>query len=140
MVSRLARTSSPRSAGTRTKAAGNPTTVEEYLSAVPVDQREALERLRRMIRAAAPTATEVFRYRMPVFEHQGLLVGLAAQKSHLSFYVMSPSVLESHAADLSGFDVGKGCIRFQASRPIPDSLVKMVVRDRVAENEDRGSA
>ncbi len=116
---------------------GLPTTVEEYLAGVSPAERAALQDLRATIRAAAPAAEEEIRYKMPRFTYRGLLVGLAARKGHLGFYVMSPSVLEGHADELRGIDVGKGCVRFSPTQPLPSALVRTLVKARVAENEAR---
>jgi uncharacterized protein YdhG (YjbR/CyaY superfamily) len=42
-----------------------PTSVEEYLAALPEKSRGTLEKLRKTIRAAAPGATEAIAYQMP---------------------------------------------------------------------------
>ena len=48
-----------------------PITVDEYIAAAPPGARLALERLRELIKAAAPGSSEVIRYRMPVIRHEG---------------------------------------------------------------------
>jgi uncharacterized protein YdhG (YjbR/CyaY superfamily) len=114
-----------------------PETVERYLAGVPAPERAALEGLRKAIRAAAPEALEQIRYEMPTYEQRGGLVGFAAFQGHLGFYVMSPSVVAKFATELASFDVGKGCIRFQADRPLPPRLVARIVRARREENAQR---
>jgi uncharacterized protein YdhG (YjbR/CyaY superfamily) len=64
--------------------------VEEYLVALPADERAALEDLGETIRAAAPMATEGISYAAPAFKHRGPLVSYAAFKDHCSFFPMSP--------------------------------------------------
>lgn len=60
-----------------------PTSVEEYLSALPEESRTAPENLRKTIKAAAPEATETIAYAMPAFRDRGrLLVSYAAFKNH----------------------------------------------------------
>jgi uncharacterized protein YdhG (YjbR/CyaY superfamily) len=39
-----------------------PTSVDDYLAALPAESRAALEKLRKTIRAAAPEATETISY------------------------------------------------------------------------------
>ena len=113
-----------------------PSTFEQYLEPVPGDTRAALERLRRIIRAAAPGAEEVISYRIPVFRYRGRpLVGLAAFEGHCSFYLMSPSVMEAHRGDLEGRDTSKGTIRFAADKPLPAALVRKLVKARIRETE-----
>jgi uncharacterized protein YdhG (YjbR/CyaY superfamily) len=113
--------------------------IDDYLAALPGDVQAALERLRRIVRQAAPKATEVISYRIPAFRHHGLLVGFAATPNHCTFHVMSTGVMRAHAADLAGYAVGKGSIRFVPDEPLPAALVKKLVKARVAENEQRAA-
>jgi len=113
--------------------------VEEYLAALPDDQRVVLERLRESIRAAAPMATEKISYGMPAFHHRGNLVYYAAFKTHCSFFPGSKKVVADHADELAGYELSKGTIRFTVDRPLAASLVKAMVKERVAENESKRS-
>jgi uncharacterized protein YdhG (YjbR/CyaY superfamily) len=110
--------------------------VEEFLAAVPEPQRSALEDLRKVIRSAAPGATELINYGVPMFRLDGRnLVSFAAAKDHCSFYVQSPAVVEAHAAELKGFKTTKGSVSFTPGKPIPPALVTKLVEARIAENE-----
>jgi uncharacterized protein YdhG (YjbR/CyaY superfamily) len=114
-------------------------TVDEFLAAVPEPQRAALEDLRGVIRAAAPGATEVINYGVPMLKLNGKnLVSFAAGKDHCSFYVQSPALMEAHAADLKGFKTSKGTVQFTPDKPIPPDLVTKLVMARIAENEKAG--
>jgi uncharacterized protein YdhG (YjbR/CyaY superfamily) len=109
--------------------------VAEFLARVPEPQRAALEDLRAVIRAAAPEATEVINYGVPMFKLNGKnLVSFAAAKDHCSFYVQSPAVMDAHAAELMGFKTSKGTVQFTPDKPIPPDLVKKLVKARIAEN------
>jgi uncharacterized protein YdhG (YjbR/CyaY superfamily) len=111
--------------------------VDEFLAKVPEPQRAALEDLRRVIRAAAPGATELINYGVPMFRLNGKnLVSFAAGKDHCSLYVQSPAVMEAHAADLQGFKTSKGTVQFTPDRAIPAGLVTKLVQARLAENEE----
>ncbi len=121
------------------KGSGPAESVDDYLAAVPEDARFALGKLRRTIKSAAPRATEVISYRIPAYKHHGLLVGFAASEHHCTFHVMSTAVMRAHAAELRGYPVGKGSIRFPADRPLPAALVTQLVKARIAENEKRAN-
>lgn len=109
--------------------------VAAYLAPLRPDFRAALERLRKAIFAAAPRATEKISYRIPTFAHDGRpLVGMAAFTNHCSFFVMSPAVIEAHAAELAPWATATGTVRFDADAPLPLTLIKKLVKARLAEN------
>lgn len=108
-------------------------TIDQYLAGLPADQRAALERLRSLIRAAAPDVTEAISYGRPAFRLGGrYFVGFGAAKAHCSFYVGRAPVLEE-AAGLAGFRLWKGTISFRPDRPLPAELVRKLVGVRLAE-------
>lgn len=113
-------------------------TVDDYLAAVRPDARAGLMKLRKAIKAAAPEATEGISYQVPMFKQDGHpLVSYGAATAHCAFYVQSPGVMRAYAADLKGYDVGKGSIQFPPNRPLPIALVTKLVKARLAENEKR---
>ena len=115
-----------------------PTSVEDYLAALPEESRAALEKLRKTIKAAAPEATETISYQMPAFKDHGrLLVSYAAFKDHCSLFPMSMKVIEAHREELKPYFAGKGTIRFHADKPLPAALVKKLVKARIEENAAR---
>jgi uncharacterized protein YdhG (YjbR/CyaY superfamily) len=119
---------------TRTKAR----TIDEYLAVLSSDKRAALERLRKTIRAAAPRAEECISYQLPAFRLDGrMLVWFGAATNHCSFY--PGAVVEDYREDLEGFATSKGTIRFQPDHPLPATLVRKLVRARIAQNTAKGS-
>ena len=119
------------------KARTTARTIDEYLAPLGADQRAALEKLRRTIRAAAPEAEECISYQLAAFRYKGMLVAFGATASHCAFYLMSSTTLEDYADELEGFDTSKGTIRFPANKPMPAALVRKLVKARIAENEGR---
>lgn len=114
-----------------------PVSVDAYLAALPPGDRVALEHLRALIRAAAPEAAEKIAYGLPVFVDHGHLVGFGAAQKHLSFFPMDGGTVERFRAELAGFSLSKGTIRFTAADPIPDGLVTRIVMARLADNRKR---
>jgi uncharacterized protein YdhG (YjbR/CyaY superfamily) len=115
-----------------------PTSVEEYLAALPEEPRAALAALRQTIRAAAPEATETIAYEMPAFrDHGRFLVSYGAYKDHCSLFPASGAVMEAHGEALTPYFSGKGTLRFHADRPIPAELVTKIVKTRLEENAEQ---
>jgi uncharacterized protein YdhG (YjbR/CyaY superfamily) len=117
---------------------GPATTVDQYLTALPKDQRDALAKLRTLIKKSAPGATEGISYRVPVFKLDGKpLVGFGAAAAHCTFYVMSTSTaMRARLAALKGYKLGGGSIQFAADKPLPAALVTALVKARIAENQN----
>ena len=115
--------------------AAKPKTIDEYLAALSDDQRAALEKLRKTIRAAAPKAEECINYGLAAFRLDGKnLLGFGATAKHCAFYLMSGSTVEAHQDELADYDTSKGTIRFPADKPLPAALVRKLVKARIAEN------
>jgi uncharacterized protein YdhG (YjbR/CyaY superfamily) len=110
--------------------------VDEYLAGVPKEARATLEKLRQTIRAAAPMASEVISYQMPMYKHHGMVVGFAAFKNHCSLFP-GAAVMDAHKEELSRYDTSKGTIRFPAGKPLHVALVRKLVKARIKENEAR---
>ena len=110
--------------------------VDEYLARVPNEARVTLEKLRQTIKAAAPMASEVISYQMPMYKHHGMVIGFAAFKNHCSIFP-GAAVMDAHREELERYDTSKGTIRFPASKPLPAALVRKLVKTRIAENEAR---
>lgn len=118
---------------------GKFTGIEEYLAALPEDQRGALELLRKRIKVAAPGAVEGLGYGMPAFRLYGkLLVLFGAARHHCALYPMSASTVATHQTDLKDFDTSKGTIRFQPDKPLPAVLVRKLVESRIVELAEQG--
>jgi uncharacterized protein YdhG (YjbR/CyaY superfamily) len=121
---------------------GKPDTIDDYLAGISADKRAALEKLRKTIKSAAPQAEECLSYSLPAFRLDGkLLVGFGASANHCSLYPMSGSTVKTLARDLKEYETSKGTIRFRPDAPLPATLVRKIVKTRMAENavsEDPG--
>jgi uncharacterized protein YdhG (YjbR/CyaY superfamily) len=115
--------------------------VDAFLDRLPEDVRDALDSLRRTIAGAAPNAVEGIAYGVPAFKYGGRpLVSFGAGKSHCSFYVQSPAVMEAHRDELAAYDTAKGTIRFTPDKPLPAALVTKLVKARMAETDTAGGS
>jgi uncharacterized protein YdhG (YjbR/CyaY superfamily) len=111
--------------------------VEEYIALTPKKHQEALKNIRNAIKEAAPQAEELISYRIPSYKYHGSLVHFAAFKNHCSFIVVNKAILETFKSELDGFYTSGATIRFTAEKPLPEALVKEIVKTRMKENEAR---
>lgn len=112
-------------------------TPDEYLAQVPEPARSTLQHLRKVIWSVVPKeTTEVISYRIPMFKFNGMLVGYAAFKNHCSLFPTGSGVLDNFQKELKGYRTSKGTIQFPPDKPLPDTLIKKIVKARVAENKE----
>ncbi|MEO5739250.1 MAG: DUF1801 domain-containing protein [Vicinamibacterales bacterium] len=125
-----------------------PSTVAEYLSALPSEQRGVMMKLRRLIRNHVPTGYEesvnwgAITYQVPLkrcpdtYNGQPLCyVAMAAQKNYFSLYLMNVygdsskrKQLESAFASAGKkLDMGKACVRFRALDDLPLDAVADII-------------
>ena len=110
-----------------------PRDVNEYFAAVPEPARSKLHQMRAAIRSAVPPeATEAISYRIPAFKYNGALLWYAAFKDHCSLFPTA-AVIAAFKKELKGFITSKGTIHFPVDKPLPTTLIKKLVKARVAQ-------
>ena len=113
--------------------------IDEYLAALPADQRDALQRLRGQIARAAPEAIETISYGMPTFKlGRKFLVSFAGWKAHCSLYPVTDTFLAAHAHELDGYERTKGSVHFTPERPLPEKVVDELLKARIGDLEAGG--
>jgi uncharacterized protein YdhG (YjbR/CyaY superfamily) len=124
-----------RSAGRRSATSARPGTFDGYLAHLDAEKRSALEEIRRVVRSAAPEAEECISYGLPGYRLSGrFLLALGAGVRHCALYL--GSTVRRHRTELRGYDTtGRGTIRFSPDRPLPATLVRKLVRARIAERK-----
>ena len=120
------------------------TTVEQYLSELPEDRREALETVRASILANLPDGYEeamnwgMITYQVPLdtypdtYNKQPLLyAALASQKNHMAVYLTGIYISDAAREEFEAayratgkkLDVGKSCVRFRKIEDLPVELI-----------------
>jgi uncharacterized protein YdhG (YjbR/CyaY superfamily) len=115
-------------------------TVEEYLNQFSEKQRAALEKIRKVIKDAAPKAEESISYGMPAYKLNGVLVYFGGFKTHCSFFPAGNSVIKKFSSELKEYKTSKGTIQFPLDQPVPVALIKKMVQERIKENEQKVTA
>ena len=109
-------------------------TPAEYLAELDAVRRAEVEAVRAVIQKAAPEAEEAMQWGMLAYRVEGrALVALAAQRRHLSLYLLEtcsdPATLGPYRDRLTGLDMGKGCVRFRRAADLPlDAIAGLVAR------------
>ena len=122
------------------KAKGSPKSIDEYLAGVPEPARTTLQKVRVMVRSAAPPeSTETISYGMPAVKYNKVLVWFAAFSNLCSLFPTA-SVIESFKAELRDFSTSKGTIQFPTDKPLPAALVRKLVKARVSQLDQKRRA
>ena len=103
-------------------------TVDDYLAALPAEQRTVIEEIRRRVLTVAPDATEVIRYDMPTWQVDGSsLVHAAAWRQHVSLYPMPAAGDPDLDRDLAPHAGAKGTLKFSYAE-VDYDLIERAVR------------
>lgn|SRR5450631_337426 len=116
------------------KPTPRPTTIDAYLATVKGEKRVALDKLRQTIRAVVPRAEECISYAIPAFRLDGRIVaGFAATAKGCSYFPFSGSTLRTLAKELADYEQTKSSLHFDPAAPLPATLVRKLVKARIAE-------
>jgi uncharacterized protein YdhG (YjbR/CyaY superfamily) len=119
-------------------------TVDEYISSLPRERQEAIEKVRKVILKHLPEGYEevmnwgMITYQVPLSRYPDtynkeplMYAALASQKNHMAVYMIgiyaNDSLRQQFEKDYkeSGkrMDIGKGCVRFRTIDDLPLDLV-----------------
>lgn len=108
--------------------------IDEYLDKhATAPQRTILEGIRKIANQLVPDGEETISYGIPTIKYKGkYVIYFAAFKDHMSVYP-GPRNNEALQKKLEKFKVSKGTLHFTEKNPIPESLIKELVKNRLAE-------
>lgn len=108
-------------------------TIADYISLAEQDKQLLLRHVYKIIKSTAPEAEESISYGMPAFKYKKKpLIYFGAFKNHYSLFPTSGPIAEL-SNELKSFTVAKGTIQFTDNKPLPDDLIKKIVRYRLAQ-------
>lgn len=114
--------------------------VDEYIAAAPKEVQPKLREVRAAIRDVAPDAGERISYVMPFYNYngesgyKGRFCYFGLQKAHIELYI-PPPIIEEHVDELAGYKTTKSALQLPLDRPIPISLIKKLIRNRMKRHE-----
>ncbi len=112
--------------------------IDEYISGYPKEVQEMLQKMRAIIKKAAPKATETISYGIPTFVQDGNLVHFGGYKSHIGFYP-APNGIEAFIKELSKYEGSKGTVKFALDKPLPTGLITQIVKFRIEKNKEKAA-
>lgn len=118
------------------KKAGHPSTIDDYIAQYSPDVQAIMNRVRQVIKEAAPQAQERISYGMPGFFFKGMLVWFGGHKSHLGFYPTGEGI-EAFKDELVGYKMSKGAVQFPLDQPMPYDLIRKIVKYRLEVNSKK---
>jgi uncharacterized protein YdhG (YjbR/CyaY superfamily) len=114
----------------------DPRAVDAYLATLPKAEREALRRLRALVKKTVPEVEERISYGTAVMFSLGRdLVGFVSQPKHLSFFTASPKLAEAMRDEITTtHKISGATIHFSPDNPLPTGLVEKILKARLREN------
>ena len=108
-------------------------TIDDYILQFPPDIQHILQKIRTLVRTAAPDAEELISYRMPAFRQHCILLYFAAFKHHIGLFppVKGEAALMKALQPYAG---PKGNLQFPFDKPIPYALIRRIARLRVQQD------
>ncbi len=107
---------------------------EQYLTEQSDEVRAAFEHIGALVIEVEPEAEKSFAYAMPMYTYMGKnLLGFLSWKKHLSIYPCSGRTIDSMREKLHGFDLTSGSIHFTLEKPLPEEVLREIIRTRLKE-------
>lgn len=105
--------------------------IEEYVASLTPEAGEAVQQVRRWVHEEIGDLSETIRYNLPTFQRDGhSVLHVAGWTEHLSLYPepTAPADDAGLVLDLSPHASGRGTLRFELDRPLPEALIRRVLR------------
>lgn len=117
---------------------GDLLTVDDYINHQPAEVQKVLQRVREIVKKAAPKAEEVISYGMPAIKQHSVLVYYAAAKNHYGFYPTSKPIVVFKER-LAEYKTSKGAIQLPYDKPVPVKLITDIVKYRLKEDNEKAA-
>ena len=110
-----------------------PKLVADYYARQTGIHKETIMEMRNRILEVIPNATEIIKYSMPTFVHEGNEVaGLLVNKNHIGYYPYSGSVISQFPDIESKYSTSKGALHVPLGKPLSKADIKRLIRARIS--------
>jgi uncharacterized protein YdhG (YjbR/CyaY superfamily) len=110
--------------------ASRPVTIAQYIAAAPRAGQTHLRALYRILKKAAPKATEAIKWGTPFFIEPRFVFAFSAHKAHLSL-VVPAAVMAAYREKLRDHQTTKHFLKIPYDEPLPETLIRAMARDSV---------
>ena len=111
--------------------------VDAYSRKLSPDQRQIVEAVRAIVRSAAPSSTEAFKWAEPVFESNGPFAWVKAHSQHVTLGFWRGAALESGGRlETSGSRMAH--MKLRRLSDVEEKLIARLVRQAVQLNQQLG--
>ena len=105
-------------------------TVDEYIETLEGERKEAIIRLREIVRETHPHIEESMKYRMPTYyKNDGSYIAYASQKQYISLYIRSEKLVLKYKPKLGKVSLGKNCIRFRKLADMKFEIIRQLLEE-----------
>ena len=107
--------------------------IDNYLDGCYGPEKVELQKIILIVQQTVPKAEEVITYGMPGFKYKGqYLIAFDIFKDHIGLFPTSGPI-EILQEKLTDFKTSKGGIQFTPAKPIPQTLIKEILAERMSE-------
>lgn len=112
--------------------------VEEYVSKVAPWQRDVIQKLRNVLKSAAPNASESIKWGQPVYEHKGPFAYIKAHAAQVNFGFWRGAELDDHKRMLQGEGEKMRHVKILETHVIDEMTIAGLVKQAFALNDKKG--
>lgn len=105
--------------------------ITAYIAEQPQEVQGQLTKLYRLLKQTLPEAEERISYGMPTFYENKPIIYFGANKHHIGIYPTSEGIA-FFADKLAGYETTKGSWHLPYDEPLPDQLIMMMAKHRLA--------
>jgi hypothetical protein len=113
--------------------------VDEYVASLDGWRGEAVTALREIVRAAAPKATEAYKWAQPVYEENGPVVWIKAHKQHVNIGFWRGAEMTDPKGLLEGDGDRMRHIKLTSLADVKKSVIAEFVKLAVKLNREKGN-
>jgi hypothetical protein len=112
--------------------------VDDYLTKVAPWQRNVIEKLRIVVKAAAPSALESIKWGQPVYEHKGPFAYIKAHAAQVNFGFWRGAELDDTKRMLQGEGERMRHVKILETHVIDELTLAAFVKQAIALNDKKG--